>query len=68
MFDTLENEMQCKNIMQTLKVSWLRRMNFIIGHAYPKHIFVVNEEAQKLHQIQALHSCDTFAVCKLIKI
>ena len=45
MFDASENEMQCKNIMQTLKVSWLRKTNFLIGLAYPKHIFVVNQEA-----------------------
>ena len=68
MFDALENEMQWKNIMQTLKVSGLRRTNVLLGHAYPKHIVVVNEEAEKLHQIQVLHSCDIFAVCKLIKI
>ena len=41
--------------MQILKVSWLRRLNFLIGLAYPKHIFVVNQKAEKLHQIQALH-------------
>ena len=50
-FDAWENEIQCKNIMETLKVSWLRRANFLIGLAYPKHIFVVNQEAEKLHQI-----------------
>ena len=56
MFDTIwENEMQCKNVMQILKVFWLRRTNFLIGLAYPKHIFVVNQEAEKLHQIQVLH-------------
>ena len=56
MFDTIwENEMQCKNVMQILKVFWLRRTNILIGLAYPKHIFVVNQEAEKLHQIQVLH-------------